>query len=148
MAVVAESELAALVGHRFPGGTRRIAHWENFLLSDAIRASPLTSDLAHPVHLFHVPIDGAGTSIRELFELGRADNDASVSIDYYDWEYLRPLREETDYAVTGGIIEHARQSPEEGPIVDSLTFRIELHEAADELAARATIRWHFWRFDR
>jgi hypothetical protein len=29
----AEAELAALVGHRFPGGRYRVEHWENWLVS-------------------------------------------------------------------------------------------------------------------
>jgi len=143
---VHEHELAALVGHEFPGGTYRIAHWENFLLSEATGAPPMPEDLVHPVHLFHVPINGAGTSIAELFTLGRADSDASVTIDYYDWEYFVPLREALAYRVTGAITEHERRSPEGGPVVDSLCFCIEMREAGRRLAARCTIRWHFWRF--
>jgi hypothetical protein len=144
--IVSQRELEALVGHRFPGGHYRIAHWENFLLSEATGAEPMPEDLAHPAHLFHVPINGVGSSIAELFELGRADSDASVTIDYYDWEYLQPLREELDYAMTGGIIEHERRVLESGPTVDSLTFQFELRDPGDVLAARSTIRWHFWRF--
>ena len=31
---MSEADLHALVGHRFPGGTRTIEHWENWLLTD------------------------------------------------------------------------------------------------------------------
>ena len=144
---VHEHELAALVGHEFPGGTYRIAHWENFLLSEATGAPPMPEDLVHPVHLFHVPINGAGTSIAELFTLGRADSDASVTIDYYDWECMQPLREEIEYEVTGEVIECERRVLEHGPTVDSLTFRFEMRDPAGAPAARSTIRWHFWCFD-
>ncbi|MBW2273037.1 MAG: hypothetical protein JRG96_07180 [Deltaproteobacteria bacterium] len=144
--IVPQRELEALVGHAFPGGRYRIAHWENFLLTEATGAEPLPDGLAHPAHLFHAPIHGVGISIAELFELGRADSDASVTIDYYDWEYPQPLREEQEYDLSGGIVEHERRVLESGPTVDSLTFRIELRDPADLLAARSTIRWHFWRF--
>ena len=143
-----EAAIAALVGHAFPGGTYRIAHWENFLLTEATGSAPLPEGLAHPAHLFHVPIAGAGTTIAELFELAQAGSDSSVTIDYYDWEYFEPLREEVPYTARGGITEHARRPADEaGPVVDSLTYRMELLREDGALAARASFRWHFWRFE-
>ena len=97
------SEMERLVGHRFPGGQYRIEHWENFLLSEATGVAPLPDSLAHPVHLFHVPISGAAITIGELFELAQADRAAPVSIDYYDWEIFEPLREGVTYQLSGGI---------------------------------------------
>ena len=67
--IPSEETMRALVGHRFPGGTYRIEHWENFLLSEATGVEPLPERLAHPAHLFHVAINGVGTSISELFRL-------------------------------------------------------------------------------
>jgi len=151
MVMVDEAELKAVVGHDFPGGRYRIAHWENFLLTEVTGRAPMPDDLAHPAHLFHVPIVGAGTSIAQLFELGRAEHDASITIDYYDWEYFEPLREDVDYAVQGRILEHERTQPGGGPIVDALTFRFELAEAGDgsggEPVARVTFRWYYWRWN-
>lgn len=146
--MISEAEMQAVVGHSFPGGSYEIEHWENFLLTEATGCAPLPDDLVHPIHLFHVPIAGVGTSIAELFSLARADSDASVTIDYYDWEFAAPLREGVRYQVTGGVTEHERKCIEKGPTVDSLTFRIELFEdGGGEFAARATFRWHFWRFE-
>ena len=87
----AESEMQALVGHRFPGGEYRIEHWENFLYSDATGVAPLPDGLAHPAHLFHVAINGVGTSISELFGLAGCSAGAPVSIDYYDWRIHAPF---------------------------------------------------------
>ncbi len=101
--------------------------------------------LAHPIHLFHVPIAGVGVSIRELFELAGADNDAPVTIDYYDWEFFAALREGVPYSLRGGVTEYERVQPEGGAVVDSLTYCIEVDSAEAELVARATFRWHFWR---
>jgi hypothetical protein len=143
-----EEELRALVGHRFPGGTRCIEHWENFLLTDATGADPLPDGLAHPAHLFHVPIDGAGMTIADLFTLGRAESDASITIDYYEWELLQPLREGVRYGVEGGVIEYARSGGGEAATVDSLTFEIEMKDEQREPAARVCFRWHFWRFGK
>lgn len=143
---ISEADLQALVGHRFPGGSYRIEHWENALLTEATGCAPLPGDLAHPVHLFHVPIAGAGVTIAELFALAHADSDASVTIDFYDWELSKPLRESTPYLMRGGISEHSRKRNEAGTVVDSVTFRIEVMDESGDEVARVTFRWHFWRF--
>jgi len=137
-------EVAALVGHRFPGGSYRIAHWENWLLTDCTGAAPLPDGLVHPIALFHVPILGSRTSIAELFELGRAEGGGSVSLVSYDWEYLRPLREETEYRCEGGIVEAERVTTDGGRIFDAVAFRIELSDG-EQVVARVTNRWRFHR---
>ncbi len=139
------AEMERLVGHRFPGGRYRIEHWENFLLSDATGVEPLPDGLAHPVHLFHVPISGAGTSIAELFALAQADRAAPVSIDYYDWRIHAPLREGELYALEGGIAAHERTQREGAPTVDSITYEIDVRDESGELAAEVAFRWHYWR---
>lgn len=143
--MVSEEEMRALVGHEFPGGTYAIAHWENFLMTEATGRHPLPDGLAHPVHLFHVPIAGAGVSIADLFALGRAESDASVGIDYYDWEFLQPLYEDEVYSMTGGVTEYAREKTDGGGVVDAVTFSIELTRGDGEPVARVTFRWFFRR---
>ena len=142
--MLTEDELLALVGHRFPGGHYRIAHWENWLLTNCTGRDPMPDDLAHPVVMFHAPILGAGTSISELFVLGQAAGAGSVGLESYDWEYFRPLREDIDYAVDGGIVEAERTTSETGAIVDRVAFRIEFHDG-EALVARVTNRWKFRR---
>ena len=142
--MITEDEVRALVGLRFPGGHYRIAHWENWLLTDCTGRSPMPDDLAHPVVLFHAPILGAGTSISELFRLGQASGAGSVGLESYDWEYFRPLREDVEYRLEGGIVEAERTTTETGAIVDRVAFRIDLHDG-DALAARVTNRWKFRR---
>ena len=138
--------MAALVGHRFPGGEYRIEHWENFLLCDATGMAPLPDGLAHPAHLFHVPIAGAGITIGDLFALAEADRAAPVSIDYYDWEILRPLREDETYRLDGGITAHERrQGDGGGPTVDSFVYEIDVRDTAGERVAHVAFRWHYWR---
>jgi hypothetical protein len=139
--------LEALRGHRFPGGVRRIEHWENFLLTDCTGAEQLADGIVHPIALFHVPIQGAQTSIAELFELCGATGAGSVGLEAYDWEYLRPLREDTDYAVTGGIVSAEPLATASGRPYDRIAFSIELHEPDGELAARVTNTWRVYRAD-
>jgi hypothetical protein len=140
------SKMERLVGHRFPGGTYRIEHWENFLLSEATGAEPLPDGLAHPAHLFHVPITGAGITIGDLFALAGADRAAPVSIDYYDWEIFEPLCEGVDYRLDGGITEHVRKADEGAPTVDSFTYEIDVSDDAGDRVAHVAFRWHYWRF--
>lgn len=142
--MMTEAELHALIGHRFPGGTYRVAHWENWLLTDCTGRAPMPADVVHPVVLFHAPILGAGTSIAELFRLGHAAGAGSVGLEGYDWEYFVPLREDIDYRVGGGIVEAERTTSDAGAIVDRVAFQIELHDG-DTLAARVTNRWKFRR---
>jgi acyl dehydratase len=142
---LSDDELAALVGHRFPGGDYRIAHWENWLLTDCTGRGPMPDDLAHPIALFHVPILGARTSIAEIFALaGATATSGAVGLLGYDWEYVEPLREEVTYRVEGGIVSADRRASPGGAVVDDVAFRIELTDR-DRLAARVTNRWRFRR---
>jgi hypothetical protein len=135
--------IRSLVGHRFPGGTYTIEHWENFLLTECTGAEPLPDGLAHPVALFHVPIAGAGTSIAEMFALGEADSDFSIGIESYDWEIFAPLEEEVGYQVSGEVTaaERIEQPPR---TFDRIQFAFEL-AGDDGLVARSTITWHYNR---
>jgi hypothetical protein len=143
--IPAEDAMRSLVGHRFPGGTYRIEHWENFLMSDATGVEPLPDGLAHPAHLFHVAINGVGTSISELFRLSRSGPGAPVSIDYYDWHIHQPLREEETYRLSGGITDFERSTRDGSPTRDSFTYEIELAELAGAPVAEVAFRWHYWR---
>jgi hypothetical protein len=139
-----ETELAALVGHRFAGGSYRIEHWENWLLTDCTGREQLPDQLVHPIVLFHVPILGVGTSITELFSLARASGPGSVGLEGYDWEYFVPLREDIEYRMEGGIVSTERTVTDTGAVVDRLAFQIDLYDG-DSLVARITNRWIFRR---
>ena len=138
--------LAGIVGRRFPGGTYRVAHWENFLLTDCTGHEPLPDGLVHPIVLFHAPILGAGTSITELFRLGGASGaGGSVGLLGYDWEYEQPIVEDVDYRVEGGIVSAERHASPTGAVAaDDVAFRIELSRDG-ALVARVTNRWRFRR---
>jgi hypothetical protein len=135
-----EDQLTALVGHRFSGGTYRIEHWENWLLTDCTGREPLPDGLVHPIVLFHVPILGVGTSITDLFELGGVAGAGSVGLEGYDWEYFGPLHEDVEYRMEGGVVEARRLTLDDGRVVDKFAFEISLFDG-DRLAARITNRW-------
>ena len=139
------TDVLGLAGHRFPGGQRRIEHWESWLLTDCTGSDQLPDGLVHPVALFHVPIQGAQTSIAELFEMLGAEGLASVSIEGYDWEYFQPLREDVEYRVEGGITEVERHAPAPGHVYDAVAFRIDLFDGDGRAVARVTNRWRIHR---
>lgn len=141
---VTEDEMLELVGHRFTGGRYRVEHWESWLLTDCTGANQLPHAMVHPIALFHVPIQGARTSITEIFELCRVEGPGSVSLDGYDWEYFQPLREDVDYRVEGGITEVERHRSA-GGVHDAVAFQIELFDEEERPAARVTNRWRFHR---
>ena len=139
-----EEQITALVGHRFTPGKYTIAHWENWLLTDCTGAAPQPDKLAHPVALFHVPFLGTGTTIADLFALGQAESDLSILIESYEWEFLRPLMEETEYDISGEITEAERRENDNGQLYDRIRFRFDMAEG-DHLAASSVITWHFTR---
>lgn len=141
-----ENELHALVGRRFPGGTRTIEHWESWLLTDCTGFDQLPDGIVHPIALFHVPIQGAGTSIAELFEMGGVQGPGSVGLDGYDWEYFAPVREGVAYRVDGSIVEVERTSSDDGErIADRFVFSIDLTDPDGVLTARVTNHWRIRR---
>ena len=140
-----QESMQARVGYRFPGGTYRIEHWENFLLSEATGIDPLPDRLAHPAHLFHVAINGVGTSISELFALAESKPGAPVSIDYYDWQIDAPLREDEAYTLSGGITNFERSETDGSPTRDSFVYEIDLATVDGSRVAQVAFRWHFWR---
>ena len=140
-----EEQVLALVGHRFPGGTRTIEHWENWLLTDCTGRPQLDDAMVHPVALFHVPIQGAGTSIAELFALGQVEGAGSVGLDSYDWEYFQPLREDVPYTFAGGVTEVERLQSSSGKTYDRFVFSIELSDPDGALVARITNHWRLRR---
>ncbi|WP_051062244.1 hypothetical protein [Ilumatobacter nonamiensis] len=144
-AAMTEDELHALVGQRFPGGTRTIEHWENWLLTDCTGFEQLPDGLVHPIALFHVPIQGAGTSIAELFEISGAQGAGSVGLDGYDWEYFTPMREGVEYRVEGSITEVERMVSDSGAIADRFVYSIDLTDPDGVLTARITNHWRIRR---
>ena len=136
-----EAQLDALVGHRFAGGRYRIEHWENFLLTDCTGRDPLPDGLVHPIVLFHVPILGVGTSITELFALGGGSGPGSVGLEGYDWECIRPLVEDIEYRMEGGVVSAHRTTDDAGRVIDKFVFEITLFDESDRLAARVTNKW-------
>lgn len=142
--MLSEDELNALVGHHFAGGTYRIANWENRLLTEATGAAPLPDGLAHPVHVFHTSLAGAGVGVGDILELFQFRPSDSVVVVAYDWELEKPLREGVDYRMQGGITAVERRSKAER-VADYLHFVITIDDDAGQPVARVTNEWRIAR---
>ena len=138
-------EISALAGYRFPGGEYLIPHWENYLLTECTGADLLPDSMVHPVALFHVPISGAGTSIAEMFALGKAESDLSIRPEDYDWEMFQPIYEDVNYRIGGRITSAERLYDQEDQAYDRIQFLFEMYHPDGELVARVTITWHYTR---
>lgn len=143
--IPSEDEVRKAVGHRFPGGVYTVQHWENFLLTECTGAEPLPGGMVHPVALFHMPILGSGTSIAEMFALGKAESDFSIGIESYDWEMFKPLYEGIPYKVDGEILSVERRPSGRRGAHDRIQFQFTVAEPDGTLAARTTITWHYGR---
>lgn len=140
-----EQSVKNAAGHTFPGGVYTIEHWENFLLTSCTGAELMTGGVVHPIALFHVPILGSGTTIAEMFSLGQAESDASISIESYDWQLFEPLQEDVAYTVTGGISDVSRHQRDNGQLYDRLVFDFAMARPEGVTAATTTVIWHYNR---
>ena len=141
--MIGEAELGALEGREFPGGLRRVEPWENRLLTECTGREPLADGLVHPVALFHVPIQGVGTSIADLFAMAAVTAGEQVRPDGYDWVWHPPEREDVDLRFTGRIVTARRHRDVDG-IHDHVAFTIE-GDGPDGPVATVTNRWRIVR---
>ncbi|MFT5212144.1 MAG: hypothetical protein ACI9CE_003886 [Flavobacterium sp.] len=144
MQIPSEPEVANVIGHQFPGGTYLVEHWENFLLTECTGATLLPDGIVHPLVLFHLPIVGAGTSIKEMFSLGQAASDYSINIESYDWEMFDNLLEEVSYQVSGAITSVNRFVDAAGITQDRICFEFDI-QLKELLVARTKIIWLYAR---
>jgi hypothetical protein len=146
-----EQEILALVGHQFPSGQYCVEFWENFLLTGCTGAEILVDGIVHPVALFHLPIVGAGTSIADMFALGQAQSDLSISIESYDWEMFAPIEEDLHYEVSGKVTAAERRYADSGmlhppnTVYDRIQFCFDVSHPDGSEVARTTITWYYWR---
>lgn len=129
--MVTEEEMQALVGHRLPEGTVTIEHWEAALTAETAAVPPLADGIAHPVSLFHVPLNGVGMRIADFFVLFKADSDEAVRAGEFHWRFSRALREGVPYRASGEVVSAERKESRKLGTMDLVTFRIDLHDEGD-----------------
>lgn len=133
-----------LVGYRFPPGSYKIEHWENYLLTEATAGEHYSSAYTHPSFLFHAPLAAVGLTYQEIFDLCSAESSDAVRAGEYDWEILRPLEEGVQYQAQGQILSVERKVGKQVGVFDAVVFAIELSDSTG-IATRATNTWLFLR---
>ena len=137
-------QIQELVGYRFPSGTYKIEHWENYLLTEATAGEHVSSAYAHPSFLFHAPLAAVGLSYQEIFDLCDAESADAVRAGEYDWEIFRTLEEGIQYQAQGQILSVERKTGKRAGVFDAVAFAIELSDTKG-VAARVTNTWLFLR---
>ncbi len=133
-----------LVGYRFPSGSYKIEHWENYLLTEATSGEHFSSAYTHPSFLFHAPLAAVGLTYQEIFDLCGAESAAAIRAGEYDWEILRPLEEGIKYQARGQILSVEHKVGKQADVFDAVVFAIELSDTAG-IATRVTNTWLFLR---
>ncbi|HEX9832740.1 MAG TPA: hypothetical protein VGA66_06560 [Mycobacterium sp.] len=133
---IAEHPLAELVGLKTPGGTYRIAGYENWLLRDAVYAEP--AEQAHPIAAFVGAQRGMGCTVAELFVLLGSDiNDGPVLAESII-EHHSDLVTEVPYDVEGEVIGIVRKHGAALGLFDLVTVRFTLSPHAGDVVATVT----------
>ena len=122
-----EDELAALVGHRFPGGRALAEPYLDWLVRDALGAPQRTPGVgtAHPAVAFGMAQGGVGLELEDVFTLFGASSADGPMLGEWSLRLHRPLRTGTAYAVAARV-EHVRRTRGRSGVFDLVTPRIEL----------------------
>lgn len=142
---VSEETMQGIVGWRFPGGTKTIEHWENYLLTDVMLSDQLPDGMCHPAFCFSAPMGGMGITMAEFFDVCHAESAEAVRAGEYVYEIHRPLREYVEYDVRGEILGVERKRGRRAGLFDNVTFQLQLVEPDGEPAVTVTNSWIFLR---
>lgn len=127
------------VGHRFPGGTVVVRHWENWLFCDAVlaehpahysvegaKALGYPSPVVHPCLVFVACLRGACVSQQDIFDLMEFDPSDGPLFGEQQLQFDEPVFEEVEYGANGGIVGVMRKQGKRAGIFDLVTFQIRL----------------------
>jgi hypothetical protein len=132
-----------LVGHRFRGGTYRLAGYEAWLWADAVGAPH--EPVADPVMAYMIGLHGGGASIADIMALLEADLNSGVLFGEIAFEFAQPLRPETTYHVEGEVLAVERKQGRRAGVFDRVRFCHRLTNDVGEPVATVT---HVWVFPR
>jgi hypothetical protein len=141
-------ELEQLIGTSFPGGRYTIEPYRHWLMTDAVEQAPSSSGPASPMEVYFGAMAGLGLSLDELFALVGASAADGPMFGEAEIEQRLPLRIGETYDVRGGITGIVRKEGRRAGVFDIVTFRLELVDAAGEVAGVCTNSFVFPRRDR
>lgn len=139
------SELEALVGHRFPGGSFIIAEYEDWLLRDVLGEPPGDGHLAHPLWAFAAPQQSMGVTVDDIFALCGASGADGPMLGDTIIEVNSPLRIDVRYEVGGSIVSAVRKSGRTVGLFDLVHFTAVSQDPSGTVVARLTNSFLFPR---
>ena len=142
---IAVEELEGLIGKPFPGGRYTIEPYRHWLMQDAVGAPAAREGTASPMEAYYGALAGMGFSVDEMFTLVGATADDGPMFGEAGIEVRRPLQIGETYDVSGCITGVVRKEGRKAGVFDIVTFRLELTDAAGQLAAVSTNSFIFPR---
>jgi hypothetical protein len=133
--VIAFEDVEKLVGFRFPGGSVTIQPYENWLLCDVVCSPQMPAGTAHPLYAYLCADAGMGMSLTQLFNLAGASADDGPMQGGAEIELMGALRTGVTYDVRGGITHAERKHGKRAGTFDIVTYRMELLEHGEVVAA-------------
>lgn len=132
-----------VAGLRLDGPTPfRITPEENAAICGTCGIPPTPDGTAHPVFYFIASQVGMGLSVKALCDACDFDVDDGPMMVGSDVDFEGVLRVGQDYRVTGEIVSLKRRESRKLGVVDTLTYRLALHEGdAREPVVSLTNSW-------
>lgn len=142
MALVAQEQVSAVVGHRFPGARTRLEPYVDRLLRDVVGAPPAEPDgLAHPLMLFLAAQGGLGIELDEVFALFHATSSDGPMLGEWSMRVHRPLRVDAEYTTRASVVDVVRKHGARTGAFDIATMLIEV--LGEDGAVDAEVRTSF-----
>lgn len=127
------------IGHRFPGGTITVPHWENWLWCDTVLAdhpahrSPeaakalgYPAPVVHPGLVYFACMRGARVTIADIFKLMDFDEKDGPMFGEQRMEFTKPIFEGLEYAAAGEVTGVLRKEGRRAGVFDIVSFEIRL----------------------
>lgn len=149
MSVVAEEQVRAVVGHRFPGGRARIEPHVDRLLRDVIGGPlPASDGFAHPLMVFLAAQEGIGLGLEEVFALLHTTLADAPLLGEWSVEVEWPLRVGAEYEVRAQVADVVRKHSAHAGTFDVVSLLIEVIGERDRVDAQVRTSFVLPRGDR
>ena len=123
----------ALVGHRLPGGSFRVEHYERVISHAAVGAPAIDVPWLHPVWVMLGALRGMGIDLGHVFALASASEDG-VLFGEAELEQFEPLRAGVEYQVQGRVADMVRRQGRRAGPFDLLTLELEILDGESRVA--------------
>lgn len=124
-----------------PGGHYRISERENALVCRAVGATPRRDGRAHPIFFYLATQNGMGVSVGDLFDLCHFDPADGPLMVATRARFLKPIRVERDYAVSGEITGLTRKPSRSFGAADLFEFALRLAELDGDPVVECVNAW-------